>query len=155
MFTHCVLCDMMKAIRKDGFSVKKNIIWLIVGIVVFVMGSYQNIQYEENSLIVSATVTDVKTTDETDDGPISYEHVYYGEYEVDGKMYSDKNLATRHTSDHKPEYPVGSQIEIKVYPDNPGKKVAEGGIFLMVGFGLIIWNSVMLYKIKKAGKQSQ
>lgn len=86
---------------------KKNIIFLIVGIILFSLGGYQNIQYEEKSLTVKATITNIKTKDDTDDGPTSYKHTYYGKYTVDGKKYSNKQLTTRYTSSHIPEYSRG------------------------------------------------
>ena len=110
---------------------KKNIVWLVVGIILFSLGGYQNIQYEEKSLLVNATITDIKTVDDTDDGPISYKHTYYGEYTIDGKCYSNKKLTTKYTSSHLPDDKIGSTIGIHVNPENPNKQVAEGGLFIM------------------------
>ena len=128
---------------------KKHIILLIVGIILFSLGIYQNIQYEEKSLLVSATITDIKTEDDTDDGPISYKHIYYGEYTIDGKYYSNKKLATKYTNSHLPDHKIGNTIEIHVNSKNPNKQVAEGGLFIMGGFVLIIYNSIFLIKLKK------
>jgi hypothetical protein len=60
---------------------KKYIIALIAGIVLFSLGAYQFIQYEENSLTVTATISDIETV-ETDDG---YRYPYYVDYTVDGE----------------------------------------------------------------------
>ena len=128
----------------------KNAIFLIIGIILFILGGYQNIQYEENSLTVPATVTNVKTRDDTDGGPTTYKHTYYGEYEVDGKKYENVKLDTAYTSSYTPKYSVGDQLKIKVYPDNPDTKVPEGGIFLTVGLIMAVWNLVLLVKSKKA-----
>ena len=132
---------------------KKNTIWLIIGIIIFIMGAYQNTQYEEHSLNVEATITRVKTVDDTDDGPISYKHTYYGDYTVDGKEYTNKKLDTKYNSSHIPDLHEGDTIEIKVYPDNPSKKVAEGGIFIMLGFGIMIYNIIVIVQAKKRRKK--
>ncbi len=131
---------------------KKNIVWLFVGLILFALGGYQNTQYEDNSLLVSATITDIKTKDDTDDGPISYKHTYYGEYTVDGKHYSNKKLTTKYTSTSLPDLSRGDTIEIRVNPNNPDKQVAEGGLFIVGGFVLIIYNSIVLIKSKKKNK---
>lgn len=129
---------------------KRNIIFLCIGIILFALGGYQNIQYEEHSLLVDATVTDIKTEEDLDSG---YKHVYYGSYIVDGKEYKDIELITRYTNSMMPENLfVGDTVEIRVYPDNPAKKVAEGGIFLTVGAVLIVYNSVVIHKKRKIAK---
>ena len=132
---------------------KKNKIWLIIGIIIFILGSYQNTQYEEHSLIVDATITRVKTVDDTDDGPISYEHTYYGDYTVDGKEYTNKKLAKKYNSSHIPDLHEGDTIEIRVNPDKPSKMVPEGGWFIMVGFGITIYNIIMIVRAKKRIKK--
>lgn len=134
---------------------KKHIIILIIGIVVFGMGIYQNTQYEENSLMVTATITDIKTVDETDEGPISYEHTYYGEYTVDGEEYSNKKLKTSHTSSITPDFNEGDTIDIRVQIDDPSKKVAEGGLFIVGGFTVTIYSIVVLIKNRKQLKIRQ
>lgn len=47
----------------------KNIIFLVIGIILFTLGGYQNTIYEEKSLIVKATVTDIKTKEEKETKP--------------------------------------------------------------------------------------
>ena len=134
-------------------KMKKNTIWLIVGIVLFIMGSYQNTQYEEHSLTVSATITSVKTVDDTDDGPISYKHTYYGDYTVDGKQYTNKKLESKYNSSHIPDLHKGDTIEIRVYPDNPSKKVPEGGWFITVGFIMVVYNIIKIRKLKRMDQE--
>ena len=73
---------------------KKSIIFLIVGIILLSIGYYQNTKYEKKSIVVNATITRIKSVDDTDDGPISYRHTYYGSYTVNGKEYTDKKLET-------------------------------------------------------------
>ena len=131
---------------------KIHIILLIIGIVLFFLGGYQNVQYEEHSLLVNATITEIKTIDDTDDGPITYKHTYYGMYTVDGKEYTDKKLATRYTSSFIPDQKKGDTVEIRVYPDNPEKQVAEGGLFSVLGTGLIVYAGIVLFKKRKARK---
>ncbi len=118
----------------------KNTVFLIIGIIVFLLGMYQNFQYEENSLIVEATVTRTEIKEDTDDG--SERQILYGEYTVNGKKYTDKKLGTRHSDFLK----RGDTVEIRVYPEHPEFKVAEGGVFGVVGFVLIVYNSVKLHK---------
>ena len=128
----------------------KNIIFLVIGIILFTLGGYQNTIYEEKSLIVKATVTDIKTKEDYDSG---YSHTYYGSYTVDGKTYKNKKLTTYYTNSSFPEdLFVGDTYKIRVYPDNPEKEVAEGGIFITVGVILIVYNSVVLYKRRKRNK---
>lgn len=146
--------DEIQTKKKTNNKKTLPVILLILGIILFLLGSYQNDVYENGSLQVQATVTDIRTTDETDDGPVSYKHVYYGEYTANGKTYTDKKLHTAYTGSSKPKYSRGDTIEITVNPENPGKKVAEGGIFLIVGFILILWNAVCLFKNRKEHKEA-
>lgn len=127
---------------------KKYTILLIIGIVIFVLGGYQNIQYEDHSLVVAATITDIKTVDNSD-GPTSYSHTYYGDYSVEGINYTHKKLKTSHTGYSYPDLSRGDIIEIIVDPDNPGKRVTDGGLFVMGGLGLIVYSTVVLIKKHK------
>lgn len=128
---------------------KKHIILLIIGIILFSLGGYQNIQYEEHSLVVNATITNIETVNDTDDGPISYKHTYYGNYTANGKEYKNKKLTTKYTSSSLPDFYNDGTVEIRVYPDNPEIKVAEGGLFIMGGFALMIYGGVVLYMNRK------
>lgn len=128
---------------------KRNVIWLIIGLVILALGGYQNVRYEEHSLLVTAVITDVKTEDDTDDGPTSYKHTYYGDYVVDGETYTDKKLDTSYTGSHIPDKHAGDTVEIRVYPDNPAVQVAEGALFIMVGLALTIFNGIKVHKFRK------
>lgn len=130
---------------------KKSVIILIVGLVVFFLGVYQNYQYEEQSLKVKATITDIETEDDDDGG---YKHTYYGKYEVDGKTYKNKKLQTRYDNSYMPDKSVGDTIKITVDPENPNRKVAEGGIFGVVGLIMTVCGIVMVVKDKKAKEKT-
>ncbi len=127
----------------------KQKLWLIIGIVLFLIGTFLNAQYEEHSLTVDATITDIKTEYNSDDAG-SYQHTYYGEYTIDGKTYT-KRLTTSYTDDSTPKYHKGSTMEIKVYPENPSIKMPEGGLFCVVGFVLAVYNGYILWKNRKQG----
>ena len=130
----------------------KNIIWLIIGLILFGLGGYQNTQYEEHSLLVTATITDIKTVDDTGDGPTSYKHTYYGEYTVDGTLYTNKKLTTTYTNSSWPDLHTGDTVEIRVKADNPSKKEPEGGFVITVGVLITVYNAYVLIKRKKAKK---
>lgn len=86
---------------------KKQIIILIVGIVMFALGGYQNIQYEEHSLVIDAVITDIETDYDSDD-VTSYSHTYYGEYTVEGKKYTNVKLKTSYTNSSSPDLFCGT-----------------------------------------------
>ena len=127
----------------------KNIVWLLVGLVLFALGMHQNIQYEDNSLRVYATITDINTEDHSDDGPASYLHTYYGEYTVDGKRYANMKLDSKFSSSWEPQYSRGDTIEIQVTPNKPEKQMANGDLFGVAGFALIVYNLSVLIKSRK------
>lgn len=124
----------------------RNFIFLIVGIVVLSLGFYQNTKYEEGSVIVNAVVTRIETKTDSDDG--SVKETYYGDYTVDGKEYKDIKLASKYNN----YLTYGDTVEIRVYPDNPGKTVPEGGLFAVIGLVIIVYNGYVLYKQRKARK---
>ena len=129
---------------------KRNLIFLIVGVVLFTVGLCLNLRYEETSIVVQATVTDIDTK-ETSDG--EYRHVYYGEYTVDGKIYENKKLTTQYSDSETPdELLVGDVIALRVSPDNPNRKMWEGGFLGAVGLVLTVWNAVVLYRRCKQAK---
>ncbi len=130
---------------------KKHIIILVVGLTLFFLGVCQNFKYEEQSLKVKATITDIKTKDDPDG---DYIHTYYGKYEVDGKTYKNKKLYTEYGGSYEPNKSVGDTIKITVDPDNPNKKAAEGGVFGTVGLIMTVCGIVMLVKDKKAKEQA-
>ena len=116
----------------------------------FSLGGYQNMQYEEHSIIVDAKITDIKTVDDTDGGPVSYKHTYYGSYTINGKEYTNKKLTTKYTGSFMSDLHRGDTIEIRVDPSNPNHKVADGGLFIVGGFVLIVYSGIILYKRKKS-----
>lgn len=122
----------------------KKIFWLLVSIVILILGFYQNNRYEYHSITVNATVTKVDTYRDDDEGPIKYHHTYYGKYTVNGKTYKNKKLASNYTDADRPSHPKGSTIEIRVNSKNPDKKVPEGGIFIVVGVLMTIYNFITL-----------
>ena len=124
-------------------------ICIIIGIIFFLLGSYQGYRYETVGIRVDGIITNVKSKDDTDDGPTSYKHTYYGYYEVDGEKYENKVLATKYTSSHKPDYSKGDKIELVVNPNNPKREMAEGGFFCMAGF-LIILFGIFGFRKKKS-----
>ena len=129
----------------------KNVIWLLVGILLFTLGLFQNIKYEEGSIKVDAEITRIKTRDDPDG---DYIHTYYGSYEVDGVVYEDQKLDTYYGGDYIPPKSKGDTIRITVDPEKPERKVAEGGIFGTVGLVIVVYNIVKLVKAKKAKEQN-
>ena len=134
-------------------KMRNTVIFLIIGIILMSIGFYRFIQYEDHSVVVNAVVTDIKTKDTTDD---EYVHTYYGKYTVNGKEYTDVKLEKSYSAssfDYK--YHVGDTIEVRVNPENPAKKVSDGGFFSTVGFVIVVYNAVVLNKYRKAIKAAQ
>ena len=113
---------------------KIKIICLVIGILITVLGFIQFWRYENNSITVEATVTEIRTREDTDSDNTGdrYSHVYYGEYTIDGKKYDKVHLKTEHSNDMMPKNHKGDEIEIVVDSSNPGRKMAEGGIFNLI-----------------------
>ena len=130
---------------------KLHRICLWVGIAVFVLGLVLNVRYEEKSVAVKATITDIDTA-KTSDG--EYRHVCYGEYEVDGKTYTKKLTTLYSSTDRLDSLSVGDTYEMRISPDNPGKKMLEGGFFGVVGLVMAVWGGVSLRRDKKALQQA-
>lgn len=130
---------------------KLHRICLLVGIAVFVLGLVLNARYEEKGVAVKATITDIDTT-KTSDG--EYRHVCYGEYEVDGKTYTKKLTTLYSSTDRLDSLSVGDTYEMRISPDNPGKKMLEGGFFGVVGLVMAVWGGVSLRRDKKALQQA-
>ena len=130
---------------------KKHLIILIVGVVLLVLGLCLNLQYEGKGVLVEAVVTDIDTT-KTSDG--EYRHVCYGEYEVDGKTYTKKLTTLYSSTDRLDSLSVGDTYEMRISPDNPGKKMLEGGFFGVVGLVMAVWGGVSLRRDKKALQQA-
>ena len=125
---------------------KKTTIVLIIGIIFFLAGTYQNAQYEtakENGYEVDAIVTRVdidRSNDVTEDD----KYVVYGDYEVDGEEYKNKRLDKT-----TKKYVKGDTYKVVVNPDSPGKKMAEGAFFSLVGFVMIVGAIISKRKAKK------
>jgi len=130
----------------------KKAILLIIGVILLAIGGFQNTRYEDQSITVTAVITRVDTDDRTDDGPISYKHTYYGEYTVDGKTYTDVELAAKYTSDSTPDPSVGGTMDIQVSPEDPGETLSDGGIFIVAGMVLVVWGIVSIVKARKKAK---
>ena len=127
-------------------------LWLIIGIILFVLGGYQNNFYKNESVQVKAVIKDIKTDEDYEDN--SYEHRYYGDYTINGKTYKNKKLKTEYGGSSSPDKARGETITIRVYPENPGRQVSDGGIFITVGVIMIIWNIVALRKAKKQNQET-
>lgn len=130
---------------------KKNVIWLLVGILLFTLGLIQNNKYENGSIKVDAEITRIKTRDDSDG---DYIHTYYGSYEVDGVVYEDQKLDTYYSSEYIPPKAKGDTIRITVDPKHPKWKVPEGGLFGTAGLVIVVFNIVKLVKAKKAKEET-
>ncbi len=129
-------------------KIKKSTIILVIGIIIFSLGAYQNIRYEDakdSGYSVEATVTRVKVH-EHDDGDT---YTLWGEYEKDGKTYSNVKLGL-FTEYRK----VGEIVKLVVNPDAPTKKMAEGGLFGVIGLVITVAALIRKHKEKKAEKLS-
>lgn len=120
---------------------------LIIGIIVFLLGAYQGGLYDEaknSGYEIEARIVDVVVKEEHDSDMIYYYDTYtvYANYTIDGKDYSHVKVG-KYT---EPKY-VGDTITVVVNPEEPGAKMAEGGIFATVGFVMIV--GVIVSKAKK------
>lgn len=136
-------------------KMKGSTILLLVGILVFSVGCIGPFMYEdaiEKGYKVEATVTRIKegTDIGTDGMPDSTVYTYYGEYEVDGKKYTDVKLGKSY--DEK-KYAVGSTMGVVVNPNNPGGTMSEGGVICTVGFVIMIIAVVQKFSERKKKKQ--
>ena len=119
---------------------KFNWIWILAGILLVIYGLYQEIQYSDNSVSVTATITHIKSGEDNmgDVGGDEY-MVYYGEYILNGKRYSDVRLAS-HSG--KPKYEVGDTLSVQVDGSQNGKvakggqgQILIGGVLILLGIG--------------------
>ena len=131
----------------------KLYIGLIVGLILFSIGAVMNTKYEDEGIAVSAVITRIETEDDTDDGPISYKHTFYGTYTVDGNTYTDVRLGSYYNSSTTPPQSVGDAYDLIVNPDNPSKQLPEGGLFLSAGMILSVVYGVKIYQERKKAKQ--
>ena len=123
---------------------------LIIGVIIFVLGGYQNNLYEQakaNGYEVEAEIVEVIVEREVDE-ILDYTYAVYADYTVDGKKYTHIRIG-EYTS---PKY-VGKKITVVVNPENPDKMMAEGGIFLTFGFVAAIGAAIskIIVKNKKEG----
>lgn len=133
---------------------RHNYTLLIIGVILLVLGFIQFSNYENNSITVTATVSDIE--DGSFDDELGYRRIYYGDYTVDGKVYTHVKLATLYEdSSFTYKHHIGDTMEIVVSKDDPGKKMSEGGLFSTVGLVLVVWNWVAISKAKKAAKKQK
>lgn len=133
--------------------INKTYIWLVVGILLFCIGSAIDYRYEnakETGYEVIATVTDVKyhVDHDVDGGPDRDEYIAYGTYTVDGKQYNNIRLGT-----YSSEINVGDRIPVIVAPHNPARIISDGGLLIVPGFLIVIISIVVLVKSKKKNNQ--
>lgn len=125
----------------------KKLILLLLGIVILVVGCHKNIQYEDHSIVVNATVTEIDTDQDLD--TYRYTHHYYGDYTVDGTEYTHKLLDTKYTDSSRSGSYVGDTIEIRVNPDKPNRRSTDGGLFIVGGVVLIVFGIVAIKEQRK------
>lgn len=131
---------------------RKAMLFLVVGVVIFIIGLCLNIRYEDHSLVVEATVTHIKTKDSTDG---DYRHVYYGEYTVDGKTYKDQKLTADYSgTEYDTSMSVGDTYEMRVNPNKPARKMMEGGFFGVVGLLMAVYGGIQVHRYRKAEKEN-
>ena len=135
-------------------KMKSSTIWLLVGIALFLVGCIGPMMYEnakENGYQVEATVTRVEERDRTnDDGPDTTVYTYYGEYELDGKTYTNVKLGKSYDTK---QYVEGSTMQVVVNPNNPGSTMFEGGVICTVGFVIMVVAIVMKFSERKKKTQ--
>lgn len=129
-------------------------IFLILGILIFLVGCIQPYAYErakESGYEVEATIVDVKVRDESDadGGFVSTSYTVYADYQVDGKEYKHVRIGKYYDTD---EYYVGKTVKVVVDPDDPGDTMFEGGILCTVGF--VITGVAIFFKIKNRKKNT-
>lgn len=120
---------------------------LILGIVLFLLGSYQGGLYDDaksSGYEIEAKIVDVVVKEEHDSDMIYYYDTYtvYADYTIDGKDYTHVKVG-KYT---EPKY-IGDTITVVVNPEDPGRKMTEGGIFATVGFIMIV--GAVVSKAKK------
>lgn len=112
---------------------KSLIITFLVGVIVLSVGIAQNNKYE-SSPYVDATITRIDSDYDSDDG---YVHKYYGEYYLDGVKYTDIKLHSEYTDNTHPQMEVGEVYSLHVNPENSGKTLSDGGVFIVAGFVIL------------------
>lgn len=110
-------------------KMKGSTILLLVGILVFSVGCIGPFMYEdaiEKGYKVEATVTRIKEgTDVGTDGmPDSTVYTYYGEYEVDGKKYTDVKLGKSYDEKSTPWAVPWEWWSIPIIREGPCQRAA-------------------------------
>ena len=122
---------------------------LLVGIVMMAISFTVNMFYEDakaQGYEIDARITRIVCRTSTDPG-MDDTYVAYGEYEVDGKKYSDKRLG--YCSD---DAVVGESMKIVVDPDDPEDRLPEGGVLAVFGLPIVCYAIYLKHKERKAAK---
>lgn len=85
----------------------------------------------KNSDTVIAEITSIHSEYNSDDD--SYWYVYYGDYVIDGREYSNVKLMNGYESNDRAEYNDGDYISVKVNHDNPPKVNGDGKRWIVIG----------------------
>lgn len=116
---------------------------LLLGIVVFLLGSIQPMRYENaiaNGYEVDAKIVDIENVEDYDvveECDVTEYHIYV-DYTVDGEEYTHVKAEE---TENRDKYRVGDTMKLVVNPDKPGKKMFDGGILatagmLIIGYGI-------------------
>ncbi|MBE6928585.1 MAG: hypothetical protein E7467_08935 [Ruminococcaceae bacterium] len=130
---------------------KSSTLLLLVGILLFTIDFFINMDYEDaraKGYEIEATITRIDVRESNDAGMDDI-YVAYGEYEVDGRTYTNKRLGHCGEDDY-----VGGKMTVVVDPDDPGDTEFEGGVLAVVGFIMMIVALIWKYKDRKAAKQA-
>ena len=114
----------------------KKLLLLLLGIVLLFIGCSKNTEYEDRSVIVNATITEIDSDQDLD--TYRYKHRFYGDYTIDGKEYTHKLLDTKYTDSSYSGSYVGATMEIRVKRDKPNRRSTDGGLFIVGGIVLIV-----------------
>lgn len=121
---------------KKGFIVFGTFC-IILGIICLIIGITQDNAYNENSVKCDAIITDIDTHNPAAAEGMSYNHTYYGKYQVNGKTYTDIKILFESTGSKTPNHSVGQTISIVVDKNNP-TQLAENGIVAYVVCAVMI-----------------
>ena len=108
---------------------------LLLGIVVFLLGSIQPMRYENaiaNGYEVDAKIVDIENVEDYDvveECDVTEYHIYV-DYTVDGEEYTHVKAEE---TENRDKYRVGDTMKLVVNPDKPGKKMFDGGILATIG----------------------
>ena len=122
---------------------------LLVGIVMMAISLTVNMFYEDakaQGYEIDARITRILCHESTDPG-MDDTYVAYGEYEVDGKVYSNKRLG--YCPD---DAVVGETMKIVVNPNDPEDRLPEGGVLAVFGLPIVCYALYLKHKERKAAK---